>query len=366
MKKQFVRELKVGDSVRTFFVAKHKSLDFFRDKSKGRFLTVLLADRSGQILARSWSNASALADLFQEEDVIAVKGRVDEHLGRRQIIIDKLRPAQPDERGRLFSEDDFVPQTQKNIDDLWATVQQTVEQMVDPHLRLLLQNILAAEADGIRSAPASKAMHHAYRGGLIEQIDEMLTLARCLLSLYPGIDRDVLNAGIILHGLGAVDGARYERDIDYSTAGRLLGPVILADRLLARHLAAIPDFPEDLALRLTHMIISYGGTPERGAVRDPQTLEATALHLLHRLTAGVNHVQQVLDNQWDASTAWTDFDRTTDRYYYRGRGQEPETSSEEPAAPPATAPSPTEPVEDGSPVIAEHRPAYGEKTSPHA
>lgn len=365
VKKQFVKDLNVGDNVRTFFVARHKSLDDFRDKSKGRFLTVVLADRSGHILARAWSNATALAELFEDDDVIAVKGRVDEHLGRRQIIIEKLRPAQPDEHGRLYSEDDFVPQTQKNIDDLWVAVQASVERMASTHLKLLLHNVLAAEGDSLRAAPASKAMHHAYRGGLLEHTCDMLALAATLADLCPAIDGDMLNAGIILHGLGAVHGARYERDIDYSDAGRLVGQVVLADRLLTQHLAAIPDFPEDQALCLTHMVLSYGGTPERAAVREPQTLEATALHLLYRLTAGVNHVQQVLDSQWDAAKPWTDFDRATDRFYFRGRGQqaEPEPAPEGPGEP-APAAAADEPADDSAPIIAERRAAYTDKQAP--
>lgn len=364
MKKQLVKELKVGDSVRTFFVAKHKRLEYFRDKSKGRFLTIVLVDRSGHILARVWNNAAALAELFEEEDVIAVKGRVDEYLGRRQIIIEKLRPAQPDEKDRLYSEDDFVPQTEKSVDNLWATVQTAVEQMANPHLKQLLQGILSSEAEGIRAAPASKAMHHSYRGGLLEQIDEMLTLERCLHDLYPHIDRDLLNAGIILHGLGTVYGARYTRDIDYSDAGRLVGQVVLADRLLAQHLVTLPDFPADLALCLSHMMLSYGGAQERGAVREPQTLEATALHLLYRLTADINHVQHVLDNQWDTSKPWTEFDRITDRFYFRGHSAEQEPA---PDGPTETAPSAgataEEPPDEGSPIIAEKRPAYKDNAS---
>lgn len=365
VKKQLIKDLKVGDRVLTFFVARHKSLDEFRDKSKGRFLTVVLADRSGHILARAWSNAVALADLFSEDDVIAVKGRVDEHLGRRQIIIDKLRRAHPDEKDRLYSEDDFVPQTQKNVDDLWATVQAAVEQVSDPQLKLLLQNVLAAEGDGLRAAPASKAMHHAYRGGLLEQTCDMLALASTLVGLYPGIDRDLLTAGIIVHGLGAVYAARYERDIDYSDAGRLIGAVVLADRLLESYLAGIPDLREDMALRLSHMILSYGGAPERGAVREPQTMEATALHLLYRLTAGVNHVQQVLDSQWDAARPWTEFDRATDRFYFRGRAREQEQEPT-PEGPGETAPPPLndEPVDENAPTIAERRAAYSSAQPP--
>lgn len=361
MKKQFIRDLKVGSKVRSFFVAKHKHLEYFRDKSKGRFLTIVLADRSGRILARAWENAVAFSEQFEEEDVIALSGRVDEYLDRPQIIVEKLRAARPEDKDTFFDDDDFVPRTDKDVDALWAAVATAVEEMTNPYLKTLVQAVTVnGLSAGLRAAPASKAMHHSYRGGLLEHIVEMLTLSRCLLSLYPHLDDDLLTAGVILHDLGLVEGARYERDIDYSDAGRLVGHVVLSERIVSDCIAAIPNFPADLALCLSHMILSHHGETERGAVREPQTIEAVALYLLNKLSAEVNHVQQVLDSQWDASKPWTDFDRIFDRFYFRGRSHEPEPVPDGPAeAPqPASDAAAEEGGEDGL-IIAERRATYG-------
>ncbi len=224
MKKQFVKDLKAGEKVQTFFVAKHKQLEYFRDKSKGRFLTVLLADRTGTILGRAWENAVTLYDQFEEEDAVAVLGRVDQYLGRPQIIIQKLRPARPEDKDVFYNEDDFVPQTEKDVDSMWSTLVASVEEVSNPYLKALLQTLLDDEeiASGLRSAPATKKMHHAYRGGLLEHVTEMLALSRKLMDLYPQLDRDLLTTGIIVHELGSIEGARYEHDIDYSDTGRLV------------------------------------------------------------------------------------------------------------------------------------------------
>ena len=362
MKKQFIKDLKAGDKVRSFFVAKHKQLEYFRDKSKGRFLTIVLADRSGHILARAWENAVALADMFEEEDLVAVVGRVEEYMGRPQVIIVKLRAARPEDKDAFYSEDDFVPQTDKDVDVLWASTAAAAEAMTNPYLKALAQTVMDSMGDGLRAAPASKAMHHSYRGGLLEHIVEMLTLSNCLFSLYPRLDHDLLSAGIILHDVGLVEGARYERDIDYSDAGRLVGHVVLGERIVAGYIAAIPDVPADLALCLTHMILSHHGEAERGAVREPQTLEAIALHLLNKLSAEVNHVQQVLDSQWDTSRPWTEFDRMRGRSYFRGSSHEPEPAPDGPTE--ATSPpgeNAGEPAEDGALTIAERRATYSGK-----
>ena len=332
MKKQFIKDLKTKQRVRSFFVAKHKQLEYFRDKSKGRFLTIVLADRSGRILARVWENGPQVYEQFEENDVIAVDGRVEEYMGRPQVIVRRLRPARPEDEGVFFSEDDFVPQTEKDVNTLWLTVIAAAEEMTNPHLKALVQGILADEelAGGIQAAPATKAMHHSYRGGLLEHIVEMLALARCLISLYPSLEQDLLTAGIILHDLGSVEGARYERDIDYSDAGRLVGHVVLGDRIVSERVRGMAEFPPDLALRLSHMILSHHGETEHGAVREPQTLEASALYLLNKLSAELHHVQQVFEGQWDVTKPWTEFDRVMGRSFFRGHMQEQESTPEEP------------------------------------
>ncbi len=334
MKKQFIKDLKTGQKVRSFFVAKHKQLEYFRDKSKGRFLTIVLADRSGRILARVWENGPQLYEQFEENDVIAVDGRVEEYLGRPQVIVRRLRPARPEDEGVFFSEDDFVPQTEKDVNTLWSTIMVAVEEMADPHLKSLVQGILADQelASGLQAAPATKAMHHSYRGGLLEHIVEMLTLGRCLISLYPGLEQDLLTAGIILHDLGSVEGARYERDIDYSDAGRLVGHIVLGDRIVAERVRSMADFPPELALRLSHMILSHHGETEHGAVREPQTMEASALYLLNKLSAELHHVQQVFESQWDVTRTWTEFDRVTGRSFFRGSIRAGESAPEGPDA----------------------------------
>lgn len=362
MKKQFIIDLKPGDKVQNFFVAERKYLEDFRDKTKGRFLTLVLADRSGRILGRAWENGPALYDQFEEGDVILVAGQAEMYLDRLQVIVRRLRAARPEDKDKYFSDDDFVPQTDKDIAALWSSVVAAVETISNPYLTSLLQDIIADEdmVDRLQTAPASKAMHHPYRGGLLEHIVEMLAVVQPLFDLYPRLDHDLLVSGIILHDLGMIEGARYERSIDYSDAGRLLGYAVLGDRLVAARIAAIADFPPDLALALSHMILTHQGEAQYGAVREPQTLEATALFLLHKLSAELHHVQEVLDKQVDGEKPWTDFDTMVRRSYFRGRSAEPAAA---PEAPPPHSNGEESPADGMDTIIAERGAAWGDKPS---
>jgi 3'-5' exoribonuclease len=178
----------------------------------------------------------------------------------------------------------------------------------------------------------------------------MLTLARLLLTLYPQLDRYLFITGIILHDLGSLAGERYERAIDYSDAGRLVGHIVLGDRMVTGYIAAIADFPPDLALTISHMILSHHGETEHGTVREPLTLEANALYLLNKLSAELNHVQQVLDSQWDVTKPWTEFDPMTRRYFFRGHVREAEAT---PESPPPTYPTVEESTGGDLPSLAD-------------
>ncbi len=329
MKEQFVHDLSVGDQVLDFFLVKHKELEWFRDRTRGQFLTLVLMDRTGEVLARVWEQGPELAEVFDEGDVIKIQGEVEEYRERRQIIIERLRLAQPEE----CTLEDFLPSTERDVEAMWRTLERAIEELENPHLKALCQAVFPVAGTGpvarvggdeefvasFKRAPAARRIHHAYLGGLLEHVAELLVLARPLCRLFPDIDRDLLVAGILLHDIGKVKEFTYEREITYSDAGRLLGHVLLSDEMLVAHLARMEDFPEELALRLRHMVLSHHGRYEWGSPRRPKTLEACALHYLDNLDAQVNRFQQLILRRPDQTKPWTEYDTLLQRYLYAGR-----------------------------------------------
>ena len=71
----------------------------------------------------------------------------------------------------------------------------------------------------------------------------------------------------------------------YTTEGRLLGHVMLGERLVNSYIATLSGFPEDLRLRLSHVLISHQGETEYGSPERPKTLEALLVHLIDNLDA---------------------------------------------------------------------------------
>lgn len=312
----FVTDLRQGERVVAYFLVRQKQLEPFRDRSKGEFLSLVLADRTGEIIARVWDDAPALAETFAEGDVIKVAGDVGEYQGRTQLIVQKLRRAEPEQ----YDLGDFQAATTRDVAAMLAEVQAAVDSLGSPYLAALARTFYddAQFTGRLSRAPAARRVHHAYVGGLLEQLTEMLGIAEAVLGQYTDITPDLLRAGILLHGVGKTAEFTVAGDIDQTDEGRLLGHIVLGDEQIAAAIAQIADFPVELSLRVRHMLVSQHGRLEWGSPRQPQTLEALALHHIENLTAQVNRFRGLLERPREAGQSWTEYNRMLGRQLYIG------------------------------------------------
>jgi 3'-5' exoribonuclease len=68
----------------------------------------------------------------------------------------------------------------------------------------------------------------------------------------------------------------------------------------------IDDFPNELLLKLEHLIVSHQGEQEYGSPKAPMTPEALVLHFADNLDAKLNIMQRHLDEDTTEGpfTAW--------------------------------------------------------------
>lgn len=320
LKGEFIADLQPGERVTAFFIVRHKQLEPFRDRSKGEFLTLTLGDRTGQILARVWEGAPELAATFTDGDIVKIAGDVEDYLGRSQLIVNKLRVARADE----YALADFLPATEKDVEQMLAQVLATIDSITDSHLTALLRYFY--DDPGFRArltqAPAARRVHHAYLGGLLEHLTDVLVLSDTILHLYPEINADLLRTGALLHDIGKLREYVWDKDIDYTDEGRLVGHIVLSIELVSAAIALMPDFPADLSLRVRHMLVSHHGKYEWGSPARPQTLEAIALHQIENLSAQVNRFRSLLAARREPGEAWTPYDRLLGRQLYAGHADD--------------------------------------------
>lgn len=314
-KGDWLAELGPGDHFVGFYLAQQPRLETFRDPSRGSYLRLVLCDRSGSLEARVWDEAQEAA-AEAEKGVVKVEGEVEEYRERLQGRVLRLRAAQESE----YVLADLIRSTGRDVDEMLSEIDRRIEQFDDPDLQGLVQHFYADEAfrSAFQEAPAAQQIHHAYRGGLLEHVYEVLLLSDTLVDLYPSLNRDLLTTGILLHDIGKLREISTGPDPAYTDQGQLLGHIAIGAAAVAKAIDDQPDFPQQLAWQVQHLILSHHGRHEWGSPRRPKTLEAIALHHLEHLDGQVNRFDDMLRAARQRGAAWTGYDYRLGRSLYAG------------------------------------------------
>ena len=276
-----MRDLKPGTKLRSSFMATDAAV---RKDSRGvPFLSLKLVDRTGAVDALMWRLPDELLQGLPSPAYVGVEGQTHEYRGTLQVKVERLGVLRQEE----ISEEDYLPTTEKDRQALVQEVLAAGSGFENEHLKRLFDSMVADESfwGTFCEAPAAKGMHHARIGGLLEHSVSCLRIARSLAEVYP-VDRDLLLFGAIFHDVGKVRELSWGGGgFAYTTEGRLLGHVVLGERLVASYVAALRSFPEELALRISHVLVSHQGETQYGSPERPKTLEALLVHLVDNLDA---------------------------------------------------------------------------------
>ena len=311
----YVKDIKTGDRVSEIFLAAEKNLAYSQKGSP--YLNLRLKDRTGEVDGKVWDNALAWDKAFRKGDLIRVQARALSFKNAIQLSILELRKVE-DAEVELA---DFFPVAREDRAAMFAEILAYCNQVKTPCLFALLQAFFQDEkiAGLFRRAPAAKGFHHVYIGGLLEHTLSVVRLLDHAAGHYAGVNRDLLIAGGILHDIGKIDEFSYERIVEYSDAGRLVGHIVMGVEMVDAKIATIPDFPEQMAMELRHLILSHHGVLEYGSPKRPKTLEALVVHYMDDLDAKVNAFQEYIREARDEESDWTPYHRLFERYIYKGR-----------------------------------------------
>lgn len=320
MARQFLKELKDGDAVDEVYLLADKQLR--ANRQANLFLLATLRDRTGQMSGLMWNiTEDAVADV-QAGDYVKVRGKVQLFQGNMQMILTNIRTIPAEQ----MTPDDFEQRPNADVEALLLRLRNLLLSIEQPQLRTLMECFLIDNElmDDLAKAAAGVKTHHAYRGGLVEHIVNMLETAKRIRDLYPAVNFDVLLAGIFLHDLGKVREMSLDNAFVYTDEGQLLGHLIIGIEMLTEKIAEVEKltnepFSDELALRLKHMIASHHGSYEHGAVRLPMTPEAIALHHLDNLDAKVHEFARTIADDPNTGSTWTPFLARIDRKLFKGQ-----------------------------------------------
>jgi 3'-5' exoribonuclease len=335
MKSPYVSELQVNSDSSGTYLVQNKEI---RQKKTGEpYLSLVLADKTGELDSKMWDNVEDILDAFEKDDFVKVRGRLQLFQNRPQFTIHRLQRV-PEPEVDLA---DFFPASERDLDEMWAELRAMVASFSQPHLKALLEALLDDPeiARRYRIAPAAKSIHHAWLGGLLEHVLSVCQLSRLAASHYADVDLDLLLTGVVLHDMGKIYELTYQRSFAYSTEGQLLGHMMIALRMVDEKLRYLPDFPPRLRTLVEHMIISHHGELAYGSPKQPMFLEAMLLHQLDNLDSKVELMRQAVKRDGMATGVWTPYlpalERTVlkkDLYLQGPEAAEPEGAAKEVAS----------------------------------
>jgi 3'-5' exoribonuclease len=214
---------------------------------------------------------------------------------------------------------------------MMLSLREVLRKIDNPQIKSLVDRFLndPSFVQLFKKAPAAKNFHHSTVGGLLEHTLSVCRLALLVAEHYPELNRDLLLAGAFLHDIGKVRELGIDASIDYTDEGRLIGHLSLGVSMVDEKLAAMKDFPEEISLRLKHLILSHHGEYEFGSPKKPAFLEAFALHLIDDLDAKMNGLGRFIEKDRQEGR-WTDFNRLFDRYFLKDRMSSTDDKNEAP------------------------------------
>jgi 3'-5' exoribonuclease len=292
-----------GERVITFCLVKNREVGVASNQSE--YLNLEVGDRSGTMMAKLWDVTEEIKAMIQVKAVIKIDAQVQLYRGKKQLVIQRVRLATPEDQVSMES---LVPVSSQQPEAMWDKLMGYAAQIKSPELLRVVEELLGdPEVSGrLRSFPAGVRMHHHYYHGLLEHIVSLLAAAERLLPLYPQVDKDVLYATCILHDIGKLYELSDAIAPDYTTPGQLIGHLVMGVELVneaCRKRGISPDHSE--ILHLKHCILSHHGDVENGwgSAVSGKTPTAILFHYLDQIDSKMNALSHTLaemgeDEEW--------------------------------------------------------------------
>ncbi|MCR4650236.1 MAG: HD domain-containing protein [Lachnospiraceae bacterium] len=304
---KYLKELREGDRVADVYLCKQKNAAV--TKNGKSYLNVILQDKTGTLDAKVWDPNGAGIEDFDDKDYIDVVGDVSSFNGALQISIKRARICHEGE----YDPSNYLPVSEKNIDDMYAELLKMVKHTENEYLRKLLEAFFVEDEDFKKKfifSSAAKSVHHGFVGGLLEHTLSVAGHCEYFASKYEMINRDLLVTAALLHDCGKTEEISPFPANDYTDVGNLLGHIVMGAEMVGKKAENIQGFPKGLLNELKHCILAHHGELEFGSPKKPALIEAVALNFADNIDAKLETFTEVLKGT--DSTEWLGFNRLLD------------------------------------------------------
>jgi 3'-5' exoribonuclease len=337
MPRVFLKDCQPGDLIEDVFALTGKQI---AAGSNGKqYIKAMVGDRSMTVNARIWNATPKLFAELPSDGFVRLRGRIENYQSNLQVIIEQTWPA----KAGTYEVADLIAHTTRDIPEMFARLTGILGTIRNKHLKALIDAYLADEdlMTNFRHAPAAMNFHHAFLGGLLEHTLNAVEVSDAVCPFYPGLNRDVVVAGIFLHDIAKTWELTYETAFAYSDGGQLIGHIVKAamwveDKRRTAEAKLGEKIPQALIDVIQHIILSHHGETEFGSPKVPATPEALVVHALENLDAKLMMALSATrgDQPAGVESNWTEYLKA-----FGGRMYRPDVAPPDPGSPPLPAPA---------------------------
>lgn len=271
--KKFV-EMKIGEDVEFFALVESFQKRYTPNKSA--YYGISLSDGDTNIDARVWD-----VNLVEKNDVtpgavFKFVAHINEYAGKAQFVVTSIQIPQENE----VNVKDFYRSAPITEETLRTGIKKYIHKIENKVLKNLVVGLISKVSDDYFVYPAAMSMHHNYFNGLAYHTYSMLRLAENMLDIYDGMNSDLLYAGVLLHDIGKTKELTGPKTPLYTEEGNLLGHIVIGLQMIAIE-ASLQDVLDTNEYKaLSHLLASHHGELEFGSPKEPNMIEAYALHFI--------------------------------------------------------------------------------------
>lgn len=301
---RYINELREGEMLSETYLCKSKQT--LKTKAGKSYYSLLLQDKTGTLDAKVWELSNGI-DNFESMDYIHVDGQITCFQNSLQLSVKRIRKSQEGE----YDPSDFVPTTNKDVNDMYNQILKMVADIQNPYLSKLVSSFFVEDKEFVKAFKnhsAAKTVHHGFVGGLLEHTLGVAKLCEYMAANYPFINRDLLVSAALFHDIGKLDELSTFPENDYTDDGQLLGHIYIGTERLSERIQTIPNFPKKLANELKHCILSHHGELEYGSPKKPALIEAVALTYADNTDAKLQTMIEILSGA-DEKAEWLGYNK---------------------------------------------------------
>ncbi|MBL7059097.1 HD domain-containing protein [Candidatus Pacearchaeota archaeon] len=290
-KKQPINTINENDVVEDIFVVKIKKS--IRPYTKGYSFDLILSDSSGGSLEyKYWGGPNeeevkAVFNSILPDSVVFITGRAGKYNNKMQISANdtnQLKVLTPEEY-----EANFIRGPKKDVELMYTKLMEKANSIEDPAIKSFVLEILGEFEDKLKIHPGAIMIHHAWKGGLVQHILEIIEYCETSSELFSELDRDILIAGALLHDIGKLEEIEATTRLKGSRKGQLISHLVIGVNYLAEKLknSSIDELKKE---KLLHVVLTHHGKIEHGSPKPPMIPEAFALYYADELSSKLSEI----------------------------------------------------------------------------